>query len=358
VPRATSAQRKEHDFRGEVLDPKAEARAAGLRYSSPNEPGLHRHRTRGGFRYTEADGRPVRNRRTLDRIKSLVIPPAWNDIWICATSTGHLQAVGRDARGRRQYRYHPEWRRVRDETKYDRTVAFGNALPAIRRRVNSDLAKPGLPRERVLAAVVRLLEATMIRIGNGEYAKTNGSYGLTTLRDRHVQFEGSRVIFAFVGKSGKKHAVDIADRRLAGVIKRCRDIPGYNLFQYLGDDGQRQSITSTDVNAYLREISGGDFTAKDFRTWGGTLLAMTALSEIGPFETETQAKRNINEAVSFVAERLGNTVATCRKCYVHPEVLTAYSDGEFAHPVTTPRRRGLDPDEARVLALLESRRAA
>jgi DNA topoisomerase-1 len=308
------------------------------------------------------DGRPEKDPATLARIKSLVIPPAWTDVWICPIANGHLQAVGRDAKGRKQYRYHNRWREVRDEAKYGRTIAFARALPGIRARVQSDLALPGLPREKVLAAVVRLLETTLIRVGNDEYARENGSYGLTTMRDKHVAINGSRVEFTFVGKSGKQHSIDVDDARLARVVKRCRDIPGYELFQYLDEGGEKKTVGSDDVNEYLRTISGEEFTAKDFRTWAGTRLAAMALQEFEEFDSETQAKKNVVSAIENVAERLGNTPSICRKCYVHPDVLNAYMDGELihnlvdeAHEALSEDLTGLEPEEAAVLAFLEAR---
>ena len=345
-----------------IVDPKAAARAAGLRYVNSNGPGLRRKKHGKSFRYLDVDGRPLRDPETLARIKSLVIPPAWVDVWISPIANGHLQATGRDARGRKQYRYHPTWRNVRDEAKYGHTIAFAHALPRIRRRIAKDLALPGLPREKVLAAVVRLLETTLIRIGNDEYAKENNSFGLTTLRDKHVSVNGATVEFTFVGKSGKQHSIDIHDARLARIVKRCRDIPGYELFQYIDDDGERCAINSGDVNDYLREISGEDFTAKDFRTWAGTVLAATALQEFETFDSDTQAKRNVVAAIENVAMRLGNTPTVCRKCYVHPDILDAYMDGELLDNIVGEARRelrqklpGLEPEEAAVLAFLEAR---
>jgi len=296
----------------------------------------------------------------MERIRKLVIPPAWTDVWISPIENGHLQAVGRDARGRRQYRYHPRWREVRDEAKYGRTIAFANALPAIRRRVKRDLALPGLPREKVLATIVRLLETTLIRVGNDEYARNNGSYGLTTMRNKHVAVNGHRIEFTFEGKSGKKHQIDVQDRYLARIVRRCREIPGYELFQYVDESGDRQSISSTDVNEYLREISGEDFTAKDFRTWAGTVLAAMFLRTSEGASSQTEAKRNVVHAIEQVADRLGNTPAICRKCYVHPAILDAYMDGEFLddleyHGHVAAGLRGLDAAEKAVLGFLESR---
>ncbi|MBV8632252.1 MAG: DNA topoisomerase IB [Silvibacterium sp.] len=311
-------------------DPVQSAKEAGLRYVTDAQPGIRRKRSGKGFRYIDADGKPVRDKETLARIKSLVIPPAWTDVWICANPRGHLQATGRDAKGRKQSRYHPRWREVRDETKYERMLVFGLALPVIRQKVEEDISLPGMPREKVLATIVRLMETTYIRVGNEEYARENGSYGLTTLRNKHVQVEGSTVTFKFPGKSGVKHVVDLEDRRIARIIQRCQDIPGYELFQYIDSDREPRSIDSSDVNDYLREISNQDFTAKDFRTWAGTMLACMSLREFEAFQSETQAKKNIVAAIKCVAERLGNTPAVCRKCYVHPAVLECYLSGAMA----------------------------
>ena len=342
--------------------PLASARAAGLRYVLDDGPGIRRARRGKGFRYLGPDGKPIRDAETLRRIRSLVIPPAWTDVWICPRPNGHLQATGRDARGRKQYRYHPRWRAVRDETKYDRVIAFGLALPRIRARVEADLALPGLPRDKVLATVVRLLETTLIRVGNEEYARTNGSFGLTTLRDRHVQIEGGTVHFAFRGKSGVKHRIDVRDARLARVVRRCRDLPGHELFRYLDEDGVTHTVDSADVNDYLREAAGEEFTAKDFRTWASTVLAAQALREFAAFDSQIQAKRNVVSAIEAVAGRLGNTASVCRKCYVHPAVVDAYLDGSL---VSALRQRveqeladnlhELSPEEAAVLAFLQQR---
>ena len=340
------------------------AQVAGLRYVSDAQPGIRRQRTGRGFRYLGVDGTPVRDPEVLRRIKTLMIPPAWTDVWVCQRPDGHIQASGRDAKGRKQYRYHPRWRAVRDATKYDRMVAFGTALPQLRARLEQDMALPGLPREKVLAAVVRLLETTLIRVGNVEYARENHSFGLTTLRDRHVQIAGATVQFQFRGKSGKQHTVRINDRRLATIVKRCQELPGYELFQYLDADGQRQTIDSADVNAYLRQVTGEDFTAKDVRTWAGTVLAACALWQSGVSASQTEAKKNLVQAIDAVARRLGNTRAVCRKCYVHPTVLDAYLDHSlFAVPLPheAPDHStvlpGLQPEEAAVLAFLKQRSA-
>lgn len=345
-----------------ITDPVESAREAGLRYVSDDRPGIRRARRGKGFRYIGPDDKPVRDAEMLRRIGSLAIPPAWSDVWICPLANGHLQATGHDARGRKQYRYHPRWRAVRDETKYDRMIAFGQALPHLRARIEQDLTQPGLPRTKVLATVVRLLETTLIRVGNEEYARANGSFGLTTLRNRHVNVEGQTVLFCFTGKSGIRHRIRVDDRRLARIVQRCQDLPGQDLFQYVEDDGAPRDVDSADVNAYLQEIAGQGFTAKDFRTWAGTVLAARALQEFESFDSQAQAKRNIVEAIEAVSKRLGNTKAVCRKCYVHPAVLNAYLDGSL---LDTLRQRveneiadslhALPPEEAAVLAFLQER---
>ena len=333
-----------------ALDPGEAADAAQLRYVSDSRPGIQRLRHGRAFRYAGLDGQAVHDLLTLRRIRSLAIPPAWTQVWICPVAHGHIQAVGRDARGRKQYRYHVRWRAVRDEAKFDRVLQFGRALPAIRERVGKDLERPGLPREKVLASVVRLLETSLIRVGNVEYARENGSYGLTTLRSRHVTVEGARVRFEFRGKGGKPHTVDVSDRRLAAVVRRCQDLPGHELFQYLDEDGQRQAIDSADVNAYLREIGGEEFTAKDFRTWGGTVLAACALA--GPTE-EGDARRRLTAAIGQVAARLGNTPTICRKCYIHPDVVAAHLNGSLEAGLRGRPGGGLSAEEWAVLRLLE-----
>jgi DNA topoisomerase-1 len=302
------------------------ADTAGLVYVSDDDPGIRRRKAGKGFAYVAPDGSPVRDERTLQRIRKLAIPPAYSDVWICPRPNGHIQATGRDARGRKQYRYHERWRSVRDEGKYARMAAFGRALPAIRARVEEDLKRPGLPREKVLAAMVRLLELTLIRVGNSEYARANKSFGLTTLHDRHVRFEGAEVRFQFKGKSGVMHSTSVRDRRLARVVKGCQDLPGQRLFQYLDGDGQRRTIESADVNGYLREVSGQDFTAKDFRTWAGTVSAAKALALQPPPENERAARQAVALCVKATAGLLGNTPAVCRAAYIHPEVLRAFAD--------------------------------
>lgn len=316
------------------------ARLAGLRYVADSLKGIRRRRSGSGFRYLRPDGKPLRNPQEVARIRSLAIPPAWRDVWICPSRRGHLQATGRDAKARKQFLYHPRWRQVRDETKYDRLIAFAKALSRIRARAERALRHPGLTREKVLAAVIRLLDRTFIRVGNQEYVRQNGSFGLTTLRDRHVDVSGGTVQFIFPGKSGKKHTVTLEDKRLAKIVKRCRDLPGYELFQYLDEQGERRAIGSGDVNAYLREITGKDFTAKDFRTWGATVLAACTLQEYSPFETQKQAKRDVVRAVEAVADRLGNTKAICRKSYIHPGLFDAYMDGSLSDGL---KRRATKP---------------
>ncbi len=345
-----------------LADPPAAAKAAGLRYVSDSKPGIRREQAGEGFRYLDAKGEPVEDEATLKRIKSLVIPPAWTDVWICSQANGHLQATGRDARGRKQYRYHPKWRNVRDEVKYERMINFGKALPTIRAEVDKALKQPGLPREKMLATIVYLLEATMMRVGNEEYARTNKSFGLTTLRNRHVKVDGSDVEFKFRGKSGVYHKIHVHDRRLARIIRSTRDLPGQELFQYIDEDGETHSIDSSDVNEYLRTITGEDYTAKDFRTWSGTVLAALALQEFEKFDSETQAKKNIVRAIESVAEKLGNTPSICRKCYVHPAVLESYLEGSVVEAMRERTEQhlsedlhALQPEEAAVLAMLQQR---
>jgi DNA topoisomerase-1 len=335
------------------------ARAAGLRYVSDARPGISREREGDGFVYRSADGEAIVDGRQLERIRKLAIPPAWTEVWICPFPNGHLQACGRDSRGRKQYRYHARWREVRDEAKYGRMIAFAEALPGIRTQVERDLRLEGLSRRKVVAAVVRLLETTFIRVGNAEYAKQNQSFGLTTLRDRHVEIAGSRLRFSFRGKAGKAHTVDVTDRRLASIVKRCQEVPGYELFQYFDEQGERQAIDSADVNEYLREASGQDFTAKDFRTWAGTVLAALALQEFEAFDSQAQAKKNIVRAVEGVAKQLGNTPTVCRKSYVHPAVIDAYQEGLTLKTLQRRTERalaraevGLKPEEEVVLAFL------
>jgi DNA topoisomerase I len=347
-----------------AVDPVESARLAGLRYVNDTRPGITRRGSGENVQYVDPSGDLITDERTLERIKKLAIPPAWTDVWICKDPRGHLQATGRDARGRKQYRYHARWRAVRDETKYERMLAFGAALPAIRARVSKDLSLPGLSREKVLATIVQLLEGTLIRVGNEEYARENKSYGLTTMLNRHVDVDGSEVRFHFKGKSGVRHDVGIRDRRVANVIKRMRDLPGQHLFEYVDDDGETRTIDSSDVNAYLQEITGQEFTAKDFRTWSGTVLAAKTLEEFEQFDSQTQAKKNVVAAIESVAKRLGNTPSVCRKCYIHPEVIEAYMAGttirtvrEMVEQEMSERLHELDAEEAAVMALLRERLA-
>lgn len=322
-PAATTAG----ELKASVEEALTSAREAGLSYVSDERPGMRRQRAGKGFRYIDTDGRTVRDPAVLARIRKLAIPPAWTEVWICPSVNGHLQATGHDARGRKQYRYHERWRAVRDENKFGRLVDFARALTTIRRKVAADLRLPGLPREKVLAAVVRLLETTFIRIGNERYARENGSFGLTTMRNRHVRIRGERIAFDFRGKSGIKHHIELEDGRLARVIQRCLDLPGYELFQYVDAEGEPRSIGSSDVNEYLRSITGEDYTAKDFRTWAGTVLAVLALKACECPRSETHARRILKAAIAEVAQQLGNTVAVCRKCYIHPRVLDVFMEG-------------------------------
>jgi DNA topoisomerase-1 len=345
-----------------ALDPQAAAQRAQLRHVGDGSPGITRHPAKNGFDYRLPDGALVRDIDTLRRIRSLVIPPAWTDVWVCPDANGHLQATGRDARGRKQYRYHPRWREVRDEAKYTKLLTFARVLPLIRARVEADLKHRGLPRERVLAAIVRLMEMTLFRVGNAEYAKANKSFGLTTLRDRHVAVDGGHIHISFRGKSGKQHETDINDRRLARIVKDCRDLPGYELFQYIGEDGQRHDVGSADVNEYLRDITGEDITAKDFRTWAATHLAAEALREFEAFDSTAKRKKAIVDAVRTVAQHLGNTPAICRRSYIHPAILDGYMDGtllaalaEQTGAYLEENIRGMNAEEAAVTAFLRLR---
>ncbi|HEX4696979.1 MAG TPA: DNA topoisomerase IB [Candidatus Udaeobacter sp.] len=320
---ATKAGEKK-SIEGAPEESVAAAEEAGLRYVNDDSPGYTRKAKGDNFEYLDTEGKPIRDEQRLLRIKRLAIPPAWTDVWICPSPNGHIQATGRDARRRKQYRYHERWREVRDENKFERLAAFAKALPKIRRRVTQDLKLPGLPREKVLATVVRLLARTFIRIGNEEYARDNKSFGLTTMKNRHVKVKGTQLRFHFRGKSGRQHEVQVSDPRIAKIVAKCQDLPGQDLFQYVSDEGEVRDVTSQDVNDYVREITSEDFTAKDFRTWAGTVLAAVALNEQGTFETKKEAKANIKTAICAVAELLGNTPAICRKCYVHPAIVEAY----------------------------------
>ena len=341
-------------------DPARLAKASQLRYVLDDSPGITRKRTGKGFLYIDAQGRALRQTKHLRRIKSLAIPPAWEHVWISPWPNSHLQATGRDARGRKQHRYHPRWREVRDQTKFDRMSAFGRALPDLRRRLNRDLARPGLPREKVLATVVRLLEATLIRIGNEEYARHNRSYGLTTMRSKHVKVKGAKIQFEFRGKGGKAFNLDLNDHRLARIVNHCQDLPGQELFQYVDQEGRHRTINSSDVNDYLRQITGDEFTAKDFRTWAGTVLAAKALQEIKQVDSKAHTRRNLIKAIETVAKKLGNTRSVCRNCYIHPAVIDCYLDGSLINISTEGRDQKtrallpkLNSDELAVLAILE-----
>jgi DNA topoisomerase-1 len=342
-----------------VVDPEEAADAAGLRYVSDARPGISRRKVGKGFVYLKASGERVTDARTLMRIKAIVIPPAWTEVWICSSADGHIQATGRDAKGRKQYRYHELFREIRESSKYEHIIAFADALPALRKIVHEHMGLRGLPREKVLATVVHLLESTLIRIGNDDYARDNKSYGLTTLKNRHAEVDGSEVRFRFTGKSGKQWSLRVRDRRIARIIRQCQDLPGQELIQYIGEDGKPQDVTSSDVNDYLREISGQDITAKDFRTWAGTVLAAMALREFEGFDSAAQAKRNLREAIARVAARLGNTPTICRKCYIHPDVISSYLDGDLALEIKAQVESELSddlsklgPEEAAVLAML------
>jgi len=359
---ARLSRKKLAEFVEPLLDPEVAADRAKLSYVSDTMPGIRRHSARNGFDYKMPDGSLVRDIDTLKRIRSLAIPPAWNDVWICPKPHGHIQAVGRDQRGRKQYRYHPRWREVRDEAKYGKLLAFAHVLPKLRARVEEDLKRRGLPRERVLAAIVRLMELTLFRIGNSEYAKSNKSFGLTTLRDRHAKIEGSRLHLSFRGKHGKQHQTDINDRRLARIVKDCQDLPGYELFQYIDENGEQHTVDSADVNDYLREITGEEITAKDFRTWAATHLAAEALRELEPIENDRLRKKGIVRAVETVAKHLGNTPAICRRCYIHPAILDSYLEGTLLETLAEKTRRylvenveGMSAEEAAVTAFLRLR---
>jgi DNA topoisomerase-1 len=338
-------------------DPVEDAHAAGLVYTTDRQPGIRRIRCGSGFRYVAADGTAVRDAEVLVRIKRLAIPPAWRDVWICASARGHLQSTGHDTRGRKQYRYHERFRATRDANKYGRMIAFGETLGTLRERLQRDLARDGLPREKVLATLVRLLQVTAMRVGNEEYRRDNRSYGLTTLRSHHVDVSGPRVEFRFRGKSGKEHVIGVEDPRLARIVRRCQELPGQELFRYVDDDGTTQPVGSSEVNAYLREATGEDFTAKDFRTWYASAIAAGALRELGPARSPRDGRGKIQRALERVAAALGNTAAVCRKSYVHPGVLEAFLDGGlFAVRVARPRRDdALDADERLLLAVLRRR---
>lgn len=348
-----------------TVEAKRSARQAGLRYVSETTAGIRRVRKGKSFTYVDRRGRAIEDATLLDRIRMLAIPPAWEEVWICPTANGHLQATGLDVRGRKQYRYHARWQETRDKQKYDKLTSFAEMLPKIRGRVNRDLARKGMPRDKALAAVVRLLERTAIRIGNDEYARQNESYGITTMHNKHAKVKGAHIRFDFRGKSGIEHAIAVRDSKLAKIVRQCQDLPGQELFSYLDDDGNAHDVTSTDVNRYLREIAGHRFTAKDFRTWIGTVTAAWELARCEDFTSQTQAKRNINGAVANVAVVLGNTRTVCRKCYIHPAVINAYLDSTLRDTLDSGRKAArkhslLPTYEAAVLGLLkaQSRRRA
>jgi DNA topoisomerase-1 len=334
--------------------------AAHLRFANQSKPGIRRIRKGRGFSYLAVDGSTIRDPKQRARIDNLVIPPAWTDVWICPDPAGHLQATGLDDRGRKQYLYHSRWREIRDGNKYDHMVEFARALPTIRKQVEKDLKRPGLPREKVLAVVIRLLERTLIRIGNAEYAESNDSYGLTTIRRKHVDVNGPDIRFQFTGKSGKEWDVSFSDRRIASIVRKCSDLPGYELFKYVDDDGGVVDVTSAEVNDYLRDCTGQEFTAKDFRTWAGTMLTAVKLDALPPPTSEHQANLEVSTVIKDVARQLGNTPATCRKCYVHPEVVDAFLEGELGGTIGGKSDRdsttGLSLEERNVLDLLDQRR--
>lgn len=329
-----------------------DALPSDLHYVDDTQPGIRRKKQRGKFCYFDPAGQRITAPDEIRRINALAVPPAYTDVWICADPRGHLQATGRDARGRKQYRYHPRWREVRDLDKYSRLRDFGLALPKLRKRLEALLAAPGFSRDKVMATVITLLDATLIRVGNTQYARDNRSYGLTTLRNRHVEINGSAILFQFRGKSGVEHQITVKDRRLARIIKRCQEIPGQNLFQYLDENGERHSITSSDVNAYLQTLTGADFTAKDYRTWAGSALALAVLREL-QWQPESEAKRHVVEMVKNVARQLGNTPAVCRKCYIHPAVLQGFVLGTLAQLPRPRMRKGLRAEEVGLAMLLE-----
>jgi DNA topoisomerase I len=338
------------------------AKLSHLRYVTDDLPGITRRRTGKRFLYFDPQGRRICQPENLRRIKSLVIPPAWEHVWISPWADSHLQATGRDARGRKQHRYHSRWREVRDQTKFDRMTAFGRVLPGLRRRLSRDIARPGLPRDKVLATVVKLLETTLIRVGNEEYARHNRSFGLTTMRSTHVKVTGAKLQFEFRGKGGKTFSLDFNDRRLAKIVNHCQDLPGQELFQYIDEESRPRTISSSDVNDYLRNVTRQDFTAKDFRTWAGTVLAIRAFREVKHFDSKAHAQRNIVNAVEMVARKLGNTRSVCRKCYIHPAIIDSYVDGSLlntlsqkAHRESTQSLNKLTPDELTVMAILEER---
>lgn len=357
-PDSSSSQIQRQDEA--IAAPVASAKAAGLRYVSDALPGIKRKKVGKHFSYIGLDGKPIHEKAEIERIRAIGIPPAWTQVWICPNPRGHIQATGRDAKGRKQYRYHPKWREIRDETKYSRMIAFGKALPTIREQVSHDLALPGLQREKVLATLIRLLDTTAIRIGNEEYARENGSFGLTTMQNDHVEVTGSTVAFHFRGKGGKEHMIDVKDRQLAKVVKKCQSLPGQQLFEYLDEQRELRTVESDDVNDYLQHITGENFTAKDFRTWAATVTTTCALQDLGAYESQTQAKKHVVRAIEAAAQHLGNTPTICRKSYVHPEVIDAYLNGSLLNALNQGNQQaildalaGLRPEEIAVLAFLE-----
>jgi DNA topoisomerase-1 len=362
ISRASNASSGSPFQSSSIVEPQIAAENAGLLYVTDDKPGITRLKRGKGFRYAQPNGLPITDAKTLDRIARLAIPPAYSGVWICQKANGHIQATGRDAKGRKQYRYHEKFRSVRESTKYEHMLEFAAALPAVRAKVDAHLAMRGLPREKVLATIVRLLETTMIRVGNADYAKQNQSYGLTTLRNRHVDIEGGQLRFQFKGKSGKQWRLQLKDRRIAKIVKACQELPGQHLFQYLDTEGVQREVTSSDINGYLKEISGAEITAKDFRTWSGTVMAALALSECDKFDSEAGAKRNIRMAIESVADRLGNTPTVCRKCYIHPEIFNSYQNDSLALDMpkgVESELHGdlarLNPEEEAVLVFLQKR---
>ena len=333
--------------------PEIAALPPDLHYVDDTQPGIRRKRLRGKFCYFDAVGERIKDADEIKRLNALAVPPAYTDVWICADPQGHLQATGRDARGRKQYRYHPRWREVRDGDKYSRLLAFGTALPKLRQHLEAQLALPGHSRDKVMATVISLLDTTLIRIGNSQYARENRSYGLTTLRTRHVAVNGSAIAFQFRGKSGVEHQITVKDRRLARVIKRCLELPGQDLFQYLDEEGQRHTVSSSDINTYLHSLTAGGFTAKDYRTWAGSSLALSALREL-KWETASEAKQHVVEMVKAIARELGNTPAVCRKCYIHPAVLDAFLQGTLAELPRPRQRKRLSQEEVGLMMFLQS----
>jgi len=345
-----------------ITEPQEVAAEMGLRYVTDNKPGFSRERHGKEFWYFDTHNKRITDEKTLQRVKSIGVPPAYENVWICPQANGHLQATGIDARGRKQYRYHTKWRSTRDENKFHHILHFGDVLPKVRERIEKDIKLTGLPKDKVLACVVSLMEKTLIRVGNAEYAKSNQSYGLTTLRRKHIDVTGSKISFQFKGKSNKEWSLSVNDRRIANIVNKCADIPGHELFKYLGEDGSKHDVTSSDVNSYLQEITGEHFTAKDFRTWSGTVLAALALTEFEKYDSEAQAKKNVVQAIEHVAKQLGNTPAICRKCYIHPEVINSYLTGDLADSIRQEIDNKMKKDyghlsdeEIMVLAFLKKR---